>query len=142
MSFKIIPLDMISAPNTYAPLADGLWVLNSSNAQTLWFRIDVVDSLGQRPYVTASGSTLKLTFQRADLLSLSNQGNLINTPQNVEKIGAANSLNRSIYSVSMTSQDVQKAVSGTVKFELTEGSTVNTWVQNWMVKKTSTSPGF
>ncbi len=143
MSFLSIPLDMISAPNYYAPAANGMWVLTNPNQQTLWFSLTLNDSLGQRPYTPGNGATLNLTFQRADLINLSpiNNGTLINTIQTLVKPATAFTANRTLWSVSLNAQDINTALSGTVKFTLTDSGNVTTWLQNWLIKKMQTDPG-
>lgn len=141
MTFKATPVDMISAPNYYGATVDGQWLFTSANAQTIWFTLSIVDALGTRPYTPAMGATLTLTFQRSDLIAVNVQGNLTNTIQNVVKTATAFAGNRTLWSVAMTSQDIAKSLSGTVKFNFKESGVETEFVQNWLVKKTLTAPG-
>lgn len=142
--FKAVPIDMISAPNFYSVLPSNRWEIVSPNAQSLWFQLYIVDGLGSRPYVPASGSSMTVTFQRADLISLTNTPppTLTNTSKNVVKTAIIDPNNRSLMRIDMTSQNIQDIVSGTAKFVLTEGATSTTFLANWSVFKKLTDPGF
>lgn len=140
--FKVIPLDVISAPNHFTPLPNNRWEVINPNAQTLWFQLQIVDSLGARRYMPAAGSTLQVVFQRSDLIANDNLNRLTNTSRNVTKTATANADDRSLYSIAMTTQDIQNIVSGSTKYTLTEGATTTTWVFDWSIMKTLTDPGF
>ena len=141
-NFQAIPLDMISAPNYYAVAKNNRWEIISPNATTLWFDLSIIDSLGQRPYSVGNSAVLQVIFMRADKQTIVQYNTLTATPQTVTKTASVNSSNKSLFSVSMSSQDIQIVVSGTVKFTLVDGSVNETWNQNWMLQKTLTSPGF
>jgi hypothetical protein len=140
--FVAIPIEMIAAPNYYAVLKPAAWTIYHSNAVTLWLRLEINDSVGQRPYTPASGSSLKVEFQRADLYTTDSQRLLTSTPQTIEKTANMSSDNRSLMSVALTASDTEKVVGGTVRFTLTEGTQVSTWVFNYAVKKEKTEAGF
>jgi len=140
-TFKAVPLDMISAPNYWAPFADGRWTVTDPNATTLWLQLQISDALGSRRYMVATGGTLSVIFQRADSFT-TNQGVLSQTSQGISVSGAVNANDRSLFSVALTQQQVQGIVSGTVKFSLTEGSSTTTWVQDYLLSKSLTRPGF
>lgn len=140
--FIAIPIEMISAPNYYAVLKPAHWTVMHSNAITLWFRLEISDSVGQRPYIPSSGSIMKVEFQRADLYGTDSQRLLTSTAQSIEKTANMNSDNRSLMSVNITASDSEKIVGGTVKFTLTEGSQTSTWVFNYAIKKEKTEAGF
>lgn len=144
MTFKAVPIEMISAPNFYSVLPNSRWEVTSPNAQALWFQLYVVDGMGSRPYVPATGSTMTVTFQRADLITLSGgpPTSLVNTGRNVVKTALIDSNNRSLMKLDMTTQNIQDIVSGTIKCVLTEGSTSTTFLSNWAVYKKLTDPGF
>lgn len=144
MSFKSVPLDMISAPNFWAPAKNNRWELIDPNAVTLWFRLNIVDSLGERSYVTASGAAMTVIFQRADLIQVDRSiipQKLTNTAQSVTKTASVHATDKSLFSFTLTAQDVQNIVSGTVKFTLVESGVTTTWVQNYLLQKSLTSPG-
>jgi hypothetical protein len=147
MSFKAVPLDMISAPNFFSPLADNRWVITSPNAQTLWLQLSISDSLGDRRYIPANGSVLEATFHRSDLLSIPmttpfvTSGLLNSTARSIVKICAANANDKSLYSIAMSSADIQGIVSGATKFKLTESTVVTEWLFDWSIVKKLTSPG-
>jgi len=139
--FKVIPIDMISAPNFWAPLPEPRWTVYEPNASTLWMQLMIDDSLGERRYIAAGGAALTVTFQKADSLA-STQGKLVYTPQSIDALGAFNANDRSLVSITLTADQVKTLVSGTVKFKLLEGVTNTTWVQNHCITKKSASPGF
>lgn len=141
MAFKSVPLDMISAPNYFAPLADGRWTVTSPNAVTLWFQLQIEDALGSRRYMTAVGSTLTVTFQRADSY-VSNGGPLSTSAQSVAVTATPHANDRSLYSMALTTQNIQLLVSGAVKYRLVEGANDTTWLQDYGIQKKLTNPGF
>lgn len=145
MGFKAVPIDVISAPNVFSELQDGAWIITSPNAQTLWFRLDTIDSLGQRPYIAGVGGafTLNVIFQRADTFTInsSNLNQLDSSANTITKPATANVNNGSLFSFQLTSTDVAGILSGTVKFTLAEVVTT-TWVQNWALSVKLTDPGF
>jgi hypothetical protein len=142
--FKAQPIDVISLPNIYAPLS--LWTVTNTNAQTLYFQLQMVDSLGTRRYISPSGSVLTATFRRMDLITggASNIGGGQINQQNRDVIKTAvfDVNDRSICSIPMTSQDMAGIVSGGVLFTLTSGATASKWIQDWLVRKTSNDLGF
>lgn len=145
MSFKVTPLDMITAPNYWAAMKNGRWDVIDPNAVTLWFQLGVSDALGDRRYVSAAGAVMEVTFQRADLIQTGSGGllpvKLTNTAQSVVKTATPHALDRSLYSMALTALDIQTVVAGTVKFKLTESGVVTTWVQNYLLTKSLTAPG-
>lgn len=145
MQFNIVPLDMALAPNIWAPTRDGAWTLTGPNAQTIWGLLEIIDALGPRRYLPATGSSLTVQFLRADLIA-SNQGLLGNTPQSVTKPGIPFSgsgvTDGSLFSFVLSSTDVTAILGGTAQFTLTEGASVTTWMQNFAIRKLQTDPGF
>ena len=143
MSFLIAPIQMVSAPNYWAELGGSRWEIVGPNAVDLWFRIDIVDTLGHRSYTTAPGALLSVTFQRSNSIAIStDMKQLSYTDRTVYKNALIDSNNRSLAKISLTTADVSGVVSGTVKFELTEGIAKSCWVQNWMLIKKPTDAGF
>jgi len=141
MTFIAQPLDVISAPNFFAPQES--WKITVPNAVTLWFQLIISDSLGERRYIAASGSALSVIFQRADLISNSvSFGVPTNTAQSITKIAAFNTSDRSMLSFALTADESTKILSGTVKFQLVESGTTTVWVQNHLISRQLTSPGF
>jgi len=135
---------MITAPNFYSELPDDRWEIIDPNTQTLWLQLNVDDSLGLRRYVPASGSSISVIFQRADAFALSGVklNRLQSETRTITKTATANADDRSLWSISMTAQDVSGVVSGTVKFSITESAVTQVWLQNYFVKKNLTDPGF
>jgi hypothetical protein len=139
MAFKAVPLDMISSPNFYSEL-DGAWKITSPNQQTLWFQLNIIDSLGQRRYIAAAGATLTALFRRMDLIT-SQSGKLNQQTQNITKTVTFNTSDRSLCSIVLTQQDVQNIVSGGIVFTLVESGTTTQWIEQWIVSKNLTGPG-
>jgi hypothetical protein len=146
MSFKDVPISIISAPNYYSILPNNRWEVISPNAQNLSFQLRIVDGLGERPYVPASGSLMTVTFQRSNLIALSTvptlPSNLTYTPRDVVKTPSQDPNNGSLYTIAMTTQDVTGIVSGSTLFTLVESGQSTTWLFDWSVFKKLTSPGF
>lgn len=133
---------MISAPNSWAPIKEAVWTVVDPNATTIWFQLLIVDSLGTRPYATATGSTLSVTFRRSDLLEQDPQRKLARTAQSLTKTATFNAQNRALGSFTLTTQDVQKLTSGAAFFTFTESGSTTQWLQDWLVRKQLTSQGF
>lgn len=143
MIFKVIPIDMITPPNYYALGSEPRWTIIDPNPTVLWMQLMIVDALGERRYITATGATLNLTFQRADTFSTkATPPTLVQTAAGLTLPSTVNANDKSLFSLSLTTQSVQTIVSGSVKFTFTEGSSTNTWVQNHMISKQLTAPGF
>lgn len=142
-NFKVVPLEVISAPNYYSVLKNNRWDITNPNQQVLWFQLQIIDNLGARHYIPATGSTLEATFMRADKLTAGPRASqLTYTAQSVVKSCVANASDKSLYSISMTSQDVQNIVSGSVKFRLVESGIETVWLFDWGVSKKLTDAGF
>lgn len=141
--FKVLPLDMINAPNYWSPSADGVFALGDVNAQTVWFQLRISDALGERRYMPAIGSGLQIIFQRADNFSVGQLNPNVVSQQTltITKQGVAQSQDASLFSIALTAADAGQIRSGTLKVILTEGGVQNTWVQNWAVVRKMTAPG-
>lgn len=141
-NFKVVPLEVVSAPNYYSMLPNKRWDIINPNAQTLWFQLNIVDNLGERRYIPATGSTLEATFKRSDIMVAGPRANqFTNTSQSVVKVCTANASDKSLYSISMTTQDIQAIVGGSVQFKLTESGVSTTWLFDWGVYKKLTDAG-
>lgn len=139
--FKAVPLDMINAPNTFAPLTGNIWTIINPNAQTLWFQLQISDSLGDRRYIPAVGATLTATFRRMDIISSIN-GSINQTNRDVVKTITFNASDKSLCQIAMTPTDITNIVSGGILFTLTESGQVTRWVQDWIVSKKLIELGF
>jgi hypothetical protein len=137
MNLKVIPVNMVAAPNSWAPTKDTFWSVTDAIAVDLWGLLTISDTLGIRPYVPIAGSVLSAVFQRGDYIGSTNSQNLT-----VNKTAVMNSDFRSLVKIPITSDEATKIISGTVVFTLAEGSSVKKWGQNWSVKKLNTSAGF
>jgi hypothetical protein len=159
--FKVLALDMVSPPNVFGYADQNVWRLNFDGAATLWGMLYVVDSLSERRYLPVVGGTLQVTFYRADQGNL-NQS-LANTDpddiniayeqqvqmhsfwpdnsKNIVKTVVFSVQDASLFSFSLTEQEVKKLHSGTVHFTLTEGAVVTNWNQNWTVRKSPVRTG-
>lgn len=142
MDFKAVPISMISTPNTFVELTK--WEITDQGApQTLWFRLDQIDAISQRRYVPAVGSSFAIIFQRADQFQLDGVrlNKLQSQTQTVQKVGNPDANDRSLVQINMTAADIKMAMSGTVKFALTESGVTYTWNQNFLFRKLLTDAG-
>jgi hypothetical protein len=136
MTIKIAALDMISAPNYYSYVSDNKWSVKSGNSVTLYGQLFIVDSLSERRYIPAAGATLQATFLRSDTPGT-------NTSRTLNKMATLNASDRSLFSLALSSSEVDGIVSGGITFTLNEGSSaITVWVMDWGIKKTNTSSGF
>lgn len=133
MSVKVSAVNMVSEPNYF--FLQPNWSIVGGNATTLWLQLQISDELGTRRYVPQAGATLQVQFPRAR--STSN----LEVSQTISKAGAVNTDDRSLWKITLTSSDTQGIISGTVKFTLTEGSSSQTFVQNYFIKRTLTGAG-
>jgi hypothetical protein len=139
--FKIQPIEMIKESNYYSNIDQ--FVIPATGTCKLWFQLRIVDSLGERPYISASNDLLKLEFLRITKLSL-DSGKLYGDSQTIEKTANPNTSNRSIFSVDLTSDNVVTIRSGSVRFYYKE-TTPNIeykWVENYIARKDVIDPGF
>ena len=145
-NFKVQPIEVIAAPNFYAPLVDNRWEITNPNAQTLWFQLQISDSLGTRRYMLASGGTLEVTFQRSDLIAAGGltgfPSQITNTARSVIKTAVPHANDRSLFSIAMTTQDIQGIVTGSTKYKMVESGVETVWLFDWSVRKKLTNPGF
>lgn len=133
--YKAVPLFMVLAPNDYGALPDNQWLIVSGMASTLWLQLKKIDQLGERTFVIPSGGTLQVNFPRADSFDQSTPGTITVTAQSINKTATANTDNKSLFSFAITADESAKILSGTVKFTITAGGIVTSWLQNWAVKK-------
>lgn len=137
MSIKIIPINMISSPNSWVATKDTFWTVTDAMAIDLWGQLVTVDAIGTRPYIPALGAGLQAVFQRGDYIGSINNQNLT-----VTKAAAIDPNFRAMVKIALTAPDATNVISGTIVFTLTEGSVVHKWAQGWSVKKLNTSAGF
>jgi hypothetical protein len=143
MKFIVRSIELITEPNYWSFVQDDNWTITDVNAIDLWGMIHISDSISNRRYVAVAGATLKVTFLRADSIDLTqNLRTLTYTTRSITKDAAFSTYDRSLVKFSITSQDAAAIVSGSAKFELKEGTKTTIWIQNWFVKKQSTTPGF
>ena len=132
--FRVVSLDMISSPNYFGFAENNLWKVAQDGGATLWGMVYVVDSLSERRYITDPAAVLTVTFFRSDLPGTS-------TSQSISKVVTFNVQDPSLFSFSLSAQEVKSIMSGTVNFNLVEGAVSTTWNQNWAVKKTPVRTG-
>lgn len=140
----VTPLNVISAPNAWAPLSVSYWTITGGIAKDIWGLLQIQDELGTRPYTAAVGATMQAVFQRGDLIGVAATGSPPTMTPNsytVTKTISFDSQNRALVRIPLTAQDATNIISGTVVFTLTEGTTINKWVMNWGVKKLNTTAG-
>jgi hypothetical protein len=132
--FKVVALDMVAAPNTFAYAENNLWKVQQDGDAVLWGMLYVVDSLSERRYITDPSAILTITFFRSDLPGT-------DTSRSVIKVATVNVQDASLFSISLSAQEVKTIMSGTVNFKLVEGTSTTSWNQNWAVKKTPVRTG-
>lgn len=137
MLLKLIPVNVISAPNFWSATKESFWTVTANQPNDLWGLLTIVDSLGSRAYVPALGSTLQILFQRGDYI-----GSITNQNLSVTKTAAMDTNNRALMKIGLIAQEATNIISGTAVFTLTEGAVVQKWTQNWAIKKINTSAGF
>ena len=137
MRFNIIPVEIIQSPNYYSVLPDKNWVLYDESSTSLSFILNISDSLGDRPYIIANTDTLSVEFPRADLLSIQpvTRGTLDATSRSVNKTCIVDSLNKSLFTIQLTSSDIQNIMSGSALFTLKYGQVTRTWTENYILIK-------
>jgi hypothetical protein len=135
--FKVVPINMVLAPNHWVPSKDAFWTVTGGQAIDLWGELVISDSLGDRPYVPASGASLTATFQRGDFI-----GSTTNKMLTVTKPCQLDTSFRALFKIQVSAQDATNIISGTVIFDLTEGGSSSRWTASWLVKKLNTSAGF
>lgn len=135
--FKIVALDMITVPNYFKTLTS--WDFIAGNTARLWFELQIADSLGERRYIPAAGSQVKIEFPRARTQSIQN------TPppsqQTITKIAAQDVSDKSFFYVDLLSTETPIILGGTVKVYLTESGVTSTFVQNYFVNRKSCVSG-
>ena len=135
---KVFPVNMISAPNFWAPTTETYWQVTAGIPVVLWGQLGIVDQLGTRPYVPAAGATLAALFQRGDFI-----GSITNQNLSVTKTATLDPNFRALINFSLSAADATNVMSGTVVFTLVEGGTTSQqWVQNWFTKKFNCTAGF
>lgn len=143
MKFYWTPLEVLSAPNDFTEIKQ--WNVTAGTAETLWLRLMIHDSYGDRRYIPPAGSgptitTVKVTFQRARQSVLGS----VDTSQTFEVSATVNTDDRSMWSFSLTAAQMNMLISGTVKVTLTIGGTsgtVYTMNKAYAIKKTLTDSG-
>ena len=158
---KFVPINMISPPNywtylgspaatpgnnfaggflgvpfSYGPVPDSFWTITGGQATTIWGMITLSDTMGNRPYIPATGASLTALFQRADY-----GGSLTNQHLSVTKICNLSLSFGAMFSMSLTANEATNITAGTVVFTLTEGTNTQVINQHWAVKKLVIAPG-
>jgi len=136
MTIKVMPINMISSPNSWTTTKDTFWIVTDATSVDLWGQIVTVDTLGTRPYVPALGSSLQAVFQRGDYL-----GSISNQNLTVTKTAIMDTNFRAMVKISLTATDSTNVISGTIVFTLIEGPVTHKWTQPWSIKKLNTGAG-
>lgn len=133
------PIEMISEPNVWNELVE--WKIVAGNSKQLWLQLVNKSGSVDRRYIP-SNPVLKAVFQRRPELSTSNATRRLQQEQrSVEKTAIRSIQDGSMFYINLTKADSETILSGTVKFELTEGPNTTTWVQNWLITRELTDPG-
>lgn len=134
--FSVKPLDLFDEPNDIAPLE--YWEVTQDSPVRLSFQVMVSDSLPIRRFMVPTGQGIKVKFMRAKVAKLGQSS----TSQTFEVQATPVAMDRSIWSVNLTAEQVNTLVSGTVQFNIYNGTTlVQTINSPYMVKKILTGAG-
>lgn len=137
VAYKSVPIYVVAAPNDFTTLKDNTWVVTAGKADTLWLQLRKVDVLGERRFIIPTGATLQVIFPRAESVQHTTPGVINVTSQSIVKTATPHAEDRSMFSFNITSQEASSIIGGSVKFTLTVGSVVSTWLQNYTVRKQS-----
>lgn len=133
MTFEIVAIDMIDSPNIFQ---ESKWETTPSIASRLYFQLRIKDSLGSRRYIPATGSSVKIDFQRARSLSPLNP-----VVQTIQKTAVSLPEDRSMFYIDLTSTDTQAIISGTVKVTFVESGVTTIFIHNYFVTRKPVGPG-
>lgn len=134
--WKASPITMISPPNNYLR-GEKAWTVTGGQAVDLWGILEVVDSMGVRPFVLVPGGSIQVTFPRGDFI-----GSPVSKELTVLKVASLDSNFRALFKISLTAAEATNIISGTVMFKAIEGLVTEIWSQNWFVKKINVGAGF
>jgi hypothetical protein len=134
--FGVKPLDLFDEPNDIAELE--YWEVTQDSPTRLSFQIQISDTLPKRRFMVPTGQTVKAKFQRAKVAKLGQTS----TSQTFEVAATPMAMDRSIWTINLTAEQVNLLVSGTVQFNIYNGATlVQTINSPYMIKKILTGPG-
>jgi hypothetical protein len=130
---KAQPIEMITAPNFFKLIPE--WSIIGGNSASIWFQLQVVDSLGTRRWLPATGALMKLEFMRARSTAVGQ------ATQTFQKTAAQDASDKSLFRVDLSAQDSQMIISGSVKFLLTEGANTTSFQEAFILKRTLVGAG-
>lgn len=134
--FQVKPLDLFDEPNDIAPL--DYWEVTQDSPVKLTFQLLVSDALPLRRFMVPTGQVVKAKFQRAKTAKLGQAS----TSQTFEVQALPMAMDRSIWTLNMTAEQVNLLVSGTVQFNIYNGATVVQTINSpYMIKKILTGAG-
>lgn len=112
------------------------WDIADGTATTISFILTKSDSLGERRYIPAAGSTVQLSFLRARSANSNSQA------LTITKTGIAKADDRSMYDVALTAADTENIISGGVKLVINESGSATSVNVPYVIKKSYADPGF
>jgi hypothetical protein len=134
--FGVKPLDLFDEPNDIAELE--FWEVTQDSPVRLSFQIQISDTLPKRRFMVPTGQTVKVKFQRAKVAKLGQAS----ASQTFEVAATPMAMDRSIWTINLTADQVNLLVSGTVQFNIYNGTTlVQTINSPYMIKKILTGAG-
>lgn len=134
--FGVKPLDLFDEPNDIAELE--FWEVTQDSPVRLSFQIQISDTLPKRRFMVPTGQTVKVKFQRAKVAKLGQAS----ASQTFEVAATPMAMDRSIWTINLTADQVNLLVSGTVQFNIYNGATVVQTINSpYMIKKIITGPG-
>ena len=133
MAIIVKQLTMYASPNDYVLFEQSQpWEVTQNTATTLSFQFQTQDQLPLRRYIVPTGRTVTVEFMRMKVSKLGQP----DTAQSFTVNATPVTEDRSIWSISLTAAQASLVASGTVKFNILNGTTVEKSVQmSFFVKK-------
>jgi len=139
MSITVKQLTMYASPNDFVLFEQSQpWEVVQNTATTLFFQFQTQDQLPLRRYIVPTGRTVSVEFMRMKVSKLGQP----DTAQSFSVVATPVTEDRSIWSIALTAAQSALVASGTVKFNILNGTTVEKSIQqSFFVKKISLTSG-
>lgn len=133
MSITVKQLTMYASPNDFAYFEQSQpWEVVQNTPVTLSFQFQTQDQLPLRRYIVPTGRIVNIEFMRMKVSKLGQP----DTAQSFSVVATPVTEDRSIWSISLTAAQASLVASGTVKFNILNGTTVEKSIQmSFFVKK-------
>lgn len=136
MSYGIQPIEYFGSVNSITPVQ--AWEIAHGAPKTVYFTLTQIDSLGSRRFIPPAGTAVGINFFR------SRPATINSLPQTISKTATQVSPteDKSIYSVTLTLDDVNTIISGSIQLVVTIGGVANKVAIPYIVKKSYAAPGY